>query len=75
MRYVGRTGARQSSAGSITSVCFARGTGLLRTCNLVRIAGLPVLRKDGAPRRDGGRRTVDGAGRGCWAWIASHGSQ
>ncbi|MDR0936688.1 MAG: hypothetical protein LBM98_08415 [Oscillospiraceae bacterium] len=47
MRYVGRIGARQSSAGSVTYVCFAPGTGLLRTCNTVRIAGLPVLRNDG----------------------------
>ncbi|MDR0936958.1 MAG: hypothetical protein LBM98_09780 [Oscillospiraceae bacterium] len=28
---------------------------MLRTCNLVRIASVPVLRKDGALRRDGGR--------------------
>ncbi|MDR0937043.1 MAG: hypothetical protein LBM98_10220 [Oscillospiraceae bacterium] len=54
MRYVERIGARQSSAGGITYVCFAPGTGLLRTCNALRIAGLPVLRNDGAP----GRRTT-----------------
>ncbi|MDR0936474.1 MAG: hypothetical protein LBM98_07345 [Oscillospiraceae bacterium] len=63
MRYVGRIGARQSSAGSVTYVCCPPGTGLLRTCNVLRIAGFPVLRKDGqgealpcpgAPRRDGG---------------------
>ncbi|MDR0935755.1 MAG: hypothetical protein LBM98_03625 [Oscillospiraceae bacterium] len=58
MRYVGRLGARQSSAGSVTYVCCPPGTGLLRTCNIVRIAGLPVLRKDGALRRDGGRTGV-----------------
>ncbi|MDR0935556.1 MAG: hypothetical protein LBM98_02605 [Oscillospiraceae bacterium] len=49
---------------------------MLRTCNIVRIAGLPVLRNDGqgdalpcsgALRRNGGR--------GYWAWIASRGSQ
>ncbi|MDR0937023.1 MAG: hypothetical protein LBM98_10120 [Oscillospiraceae bacterium] len=48
MRYVGRIGARQSSAGRETYVCFAPGTGLLRTCNALRIAGVPVLRNDGA---------------------------
>ncbi|MDR0937663.1 MAG: hypothetical protein LBM98_13390 [Oscillospiraceae bacterium] len=38
---------------------------MLRTCNVVRIAGFPALRKDGARRRDGGRGTGDGApGRG-----------
>ncbi|MDR0936229.1 MAG: hypothetical protein LBM98_06075 [Oscillospiraceae bacterium] len=47
MRYVGRLGARQSSAGGITYVCYAPGTGLLRTCNALRIAGVPVLRNDG----------------------------
>ncbi|MDR0935797.1 MAG: hypothetical protein LBM98_03845 [Oscillospiraceae bacterium] len=47
MRYVGRLGARQSSAGSVTYVCCPPGTGLLRTCNVLRIAGLPVLRNDG----------------------------
>ncbi|MDR0935420.1 MAG: hypothetical protein LBM98_01915 [Oscillospiraceae bacterium] len=47
LRYVGRIGARQSSAGSVTYVCFPPGTGLLRTCNWVRIAHLPVLRNDG----------------------------
>ncbi|MDR0936507.1 MAG: hypothetical protein LBM98_07510 [Oscillospiraceae bacterium] len=47
MRYVGCIGARQSSAGSVTYGCFASGTGLLRTCNVLRIAGLPVLRNDG----------------------------
>ncbi|MDR0935184.1 MAG: hypothetical protein LBM98_00710 [Oscillospiraceae bacterium] len=47
MRYVGRLGARQSSAGSVTYVCFAPGTGLLRTCNTLRIASLPVLRNVG----------------------------
>ncbi|MDR0937431.1 MAG: hypothetical protein LBM98_12215 [Oscillospiraceae bacterium] len=39
---------------------------MLRTCNALRIAGLPVLRNDGlgraspafAPRRDGGRGYV-----------------
>ncbi|MDR0937186.1 MAG: hypothetical protein LBM98_10935 [Oscillospiraceae bacterium] len=30
---------------------------MLRTCTIVRIAGVPVLRKDGALRRDGGRWT------------------
>ncbi|MDR0935594.1 MAG: hypothetical protein LBM98_02805 [Oscillospiraceae bacterium] len=29
---------------------------MLRTCNALRIAGLPVLRKDGARRRDEGGR-------------------
>ncbi|MDR0935887.1 MAG: hypothetical protein LBM98_04310 [Oscillospiraceae bacterium] len=53
---------------------------MLRTCNIVRIAHFPVLRKDGALRRDDGRWTGDGgrgtgAGRGNWAWIASRGSQ
>ncbi|MDR0936910.1 MAG: hypothetical protein LBM98_09535 [Oscillospiraceae bacterium] len=47
MRYVGRTGARQSSAGGVTYVCSSPGTGLLRTCNLVRISSLAVLRNDG----------------------------
>ncbi|MDR0936819.1 MAG: hypothetical protein LBM98_09080 [Oscillospiraceae bacterium] len=51
MRYVGRLGARQSSAGSVTYVCFAPGTGLLSTCNVLRIVGIPVLRNDGAPSR------------------------
>ncbi|MDR0937578.1 MAG: hypothetical protein LBM98_12955 [Oscillospiraceae bacterium] len=35
------------SAGSVTYVCCPPGTGLLRTCNTLRIASLPVLRKDG----------------------------
>ncbi|MDR0936647.1 MAG: hypothetical protein LBM98_08210 [Oscillospiraceae bacterium] len=35
---------------------------MLRTCNVLRIASVPVLRKDGARRRDAGRRTY-GAGR------------
>ncbi|MDR0935781.1 MAG: hypothetical protein LBM98_03765 [Oscillospiraceae bacterium] len=51
MRYAGRIGARQSSAASVTYICFPPGTGLLRTCNIVCIAGLPVLRNDGAPSR------------------------
>ncbi|MDR0935764.1 MAG: hypothetical protein LBM98_03675 [Oscillospiraceae bacterium] len=63
MRYVPLRPARQSSAGSITYVCFAPGTGLLRTCNIVRIASLPVLRKDGARRRDVGRGTRNGGRR------------
>ncbi|MDR0937132.1 MAG: hypothetical protein LBM98_10665, partial [Oscillospiraceae bacterium] len=67
LRYVGRIGARQSSAGSVTYVSADCGTGLLRTCNALRIAGLPVLRKDGqgkalpcpgAMRRDDGRGYV-----------------
>ncbi|MDR0936187.1 MAG: hypothetical protein LBM98_05835 [Oscillospiraceae bacterium] len=37
------------------TVCYAPGTGLLRTCNTLRIASVPVLRKDGALRRDVGR--------------------
>ncbi|MDR0937068.1 MAG: hypothetical protein LBM98_10345 [Oscillospiraceae bacterium] len=47
MRYVPLRPARQSSAGSVTYVCFPPGTGLLRTCNVLRIAHLPVLRNDG----------------------------
>ncbi|MDR0935362.1 MAG: hypothetical protein LBM98_01625 [Oscillospiraceae bacterium] len=31
---------------------------MLRTCNVLRIVGVPVLRKDGARRRDGGRCAV-----------------
>ncbi|MDR0937703.1 MAG: hypothetical protein LBM98_13605 [Oscillospiraceae bacterium] len=59
MRYVGRIGARQSSAGSVTYVSAVCCTGLLRTCNALRIAGLPVLRNDGGRslavlRNDGG---------------------
>ncbi|MDR0935052.1 MAG: hypothetical protein LBM98_00035 [Oscillospiraceae bacterium] len=50
MRYVQCIGTKQSSAGSVTYVCFPPGTGLLRTCNVLRIAGLPVLRNDGAPQ-------------------------
>ncbi|MDR0935141.1 MAG: hypothetical protein LBM98_00495 [Oscillospiraceae bacterium] len=49
MRYVGRIGARQSSAGSVTYVSADCGTGLLRACNVLRIAGVPALRNDGAP--------------------------
>ncbi|MDR0937363.1 MAG: hypothetical protein LBM98_11855 [Oscillospiraceae bacterium] len=82
MRYVVGD-MRRSNPGltynpAIRTVCYPPGTGLLRTCNILRIAGLPVLRNDGALRRDVGRRTVDvgrGAGRGYWAWIASRGSQ
>ncbi|MDR0935549.1 MAG: hypothetical protein LBM98_02570 [Oscillospiraceae bacterium] len=48
MRYVALRPARQSSAGSVTYVYYAPGTGLLRTCNVLRIAGVPVLRNDGA---------------------------
>ncbi|MDR0937198.1 MAG: hypothetical protein LBM98_10995 [Oscillospiraceae bacterium] len=47
MRYVVRLGAKQSSAAVRRYVCCPPGTGLLRTCNVLRIAGLPVLRKDG----------------------------
>ncbi|MDR0935292.1 MAG: hypothetical protein LBM98_01270 [Oscillospiraceae bacterium] len=47
MRYVGLKPARQSSAGSVTYVSLVCTTGLLRTCNVLRIAGVPVLRKDG----------------------------
>ncbi|MDR0937268.1 MAG: hypothetical protein LBM98_11365 [Oscillospiraceae bacterium] len=50
MRYVGMRPARQSSAGSVTYVSFACTTGLLRTCNVLRIVGLPVLRNDGGVR-------------------------
>ncbi|MDR0937242.1 MAG: hypothetical protein LBM98_11235 [Oscillospiraceae bacterium] len=39
--------ARQSSAGSVTYVSVVCTTGLLRTCNALRIASLPVLRNDG----------------------------
>ncbi|MDR0937234.1 MAG: hypothetical protein LBM98_11190 [Oscillospiraceae bacterium] len=55
MRYAVLKPARQSSAAVRRYVCFSPGTGLLRTCNLVRIAGLPVLRKDGAPRAHHGQ--------------------
>ncbi|MDR0935357.1 MAG: hypothetical protein LBM98_01600 [Oscillospiraceae bacterium] len=41
---------------AIRTVCCPPGTGLLRTCNIVRISGVAVLRKDGARRRDGGGR-------------------
>ncbi|MDR0936705.1 MAG: hypothetical protein LBM98_08500 [Oscillospiraceae bacterium] len=47
MRYVGLKPARQSSAGSVTYVSGVPTTGLLRTCNTLRIASLPVLRNDG----------------------------
>ncbi|MDR0936930.1 MAG: hypothetical protein LBM98_09635 [Oscillospiraceae bacterium] len=50
MRYVGRIGARQSSAGSVTYVSLVCTTGLLRTCNVLRIASVPVLRNDGGGR-------------------------
>ncbi|MDR0937587.1 MAG: hypothetical protein LBM98_13005 [Oscillospiraceae bacterium] len=50
MRYVGRIAAKQSSAGSVTYVSFAITTGLLRTCNTLRISGVPVLRNDGGGR-------------------------
>ncbi|MDR0935226.1 MAG: hypothetical protein LBM98_00925 [Oscillospiraceae bacterium] len=61
MRYVVNE-MRRSNPGltynsAIRTVCYAPGTGLLRTCNALRISYLPVLRKDGALRRDGGRRT------------------
>ncbi|MDR0936679.1 MAG: hypothetical protein LBM98_08370 [Oscillospiraceae bacterium] len=46
MRYVGLKPARQSSAGSITYVSGAYTTGLLRTCNTLRIASVAVLRND-----------------------------
>ncbi|MDR0935734.1 MAG: hypothetical protein LBM98_03520 [Oscillospiraceae bacterium] len=47
LRHVQRLGAKQSSAAVRRYVCFPPGTGLLRTCNAVRISGLPVLRNDG----------------------------
>ncbi|MDR0935955.1 MAG: hypothetical protein LBM98_04655 [Oscillospiraceae bacterium] len=62
MRYVGRIGARQSSAGSVTYVSADCGTGLLRTCNILRIAGVPVLRNDGG---GGFADTL------VWTWVAS----
>ncbi|MDR0936183.1 MAG: hypothetical protein LBM98_05815 [Oscillospiraceae bacterium] len=37
---------------------------MLRTCNIVRIASVPVLRKDGARRRDVGR-TGDASAHGA----------
>ncbi|MDR0937439.1 MAG: hypothetical protein LBM98_12255 [Oscillospiraceae bacterium] len=49
---------------------------MLRTCNVLRIASVPVLRKDGAPERRTTRTARRrGFGRGYWAWIASRGSQ
>ncbi|MDR0937538.1 MAG: hypothetical protein LBM98_12755 [Oscillospiraceae bacterium] len=48
MRYVLRIGTKQSSAGSVTYVSVVPTTGLLRTCNILRISHLPVLRNDGA---------------------------
>ncbi|MDR0937678.1 MAG: hypothetical protein LBM98_13470 [Oscillospiraceae bacterium] len=56
LRYVPVRPARQSSAGSVTYVCCPPGTGLLRACNVLRIASVAALRKDGARRRDGGGR-------------------
>ncbi|MDR0936077.1 MAG: hypothetical protein LBM98_05270 [Oscillospiraceae bacterium] len=50
MRYVGSIAAKQSSAGGVTYVSAACTTGLLRTCNTLRIASLPVLRNDGGGR-------------------------
>ncbi|MDR0935355.1 MAG: hypothetical protein LBM98_01590 [Oscillospiraceae bacterium] len=49
-RYVACIGAKQSSAGSETYVSLGCTTGLLRTCNALRIASLPVLRNDGSGR-------------------------
>ncbi|MDR0937479.1 MAG: hypothetical protein LBM98_12460 [Oscillospiraceae bacterium] len=46
MRYVPVRPARQSSAAVRRYVCFPPGTGLLRTCNALRIAGVAVLRND-----------------------------
>ncbi|MDR0935394.1 MAG: hypothetical protein LBM98_01785 [Oscillospiraceae bacterium] len=46
MRYVGVKPARQSSAGSVTYVSVAYTTGLLRACNVLRIASFPALRND-----------------------------
>ncbi|MDR0936617.1 MAG: hypothetical protein LBM98_08060 [Oscillospiraceae bacterium] len=45
-RYVGLKPARQSSAGGVTYVSLVCTTGLLRTCNALRIASVPVLRND-----------------------------
>ncbi|MDR0936040.1 MAG: hypothetical protein LBM98_05085 [Oscillospiraceae bacterium] len=45
-RYVTSIAAKQSSAGSVTYVSVAYTTGLLRTCNALRIASPPVLRND-----------------------------
>ncbi|MDR0937500.1 MAG: hypothetical protein LBM98_12565 [Oscillospiraceae bacterium] len=50
LRYVPLISAKQSSAAVRRYVCYAPGTGLLRTCNTVRIVGLPVLRNDGSGR-------------------------
>ncbi|MDR0935913.1 MAG: hypothetical protein LBM98_04440 [Oscillospiraceae bacterium] len=57
MRYVECIGAKQSSAGSRRYVSLAFTTGLLRTCNALRISRLPVL------RNDGGRAAMCGEGR------------
>ncbi|MDR0935234.1 MAG: hypothetical protein LBM98_00965 [Oscillospiraceae bacterium] len=46
MRYVPLTPAKQPSAAVRRYVCYPPGTGLLRTCNTVRIAHFPVLRND-----------------------------
>ncbi|MDR0936698.1 MAG: hypothetical protein LBM98_08465 [Oscillospiraceae bacterium] len=49
-----RIGAKQSSAAVRRYVSLAFTTGLLRTCNRVRIASVPVLRNDGGGRFAGG---------------------
>ncbi|MDR0937021.1 MAG: hypothetical protein LBM98_10110 [Oscillospiraceae bacterium] len=54
MRYVLRIGAKQSSSTSNRNVSADCGTGLLRRYTLCYLT-LTAARKDGAPRRDGGR--------------------
>jgi hypothetical protein len=42
----GVTGAKQSSGKGQRNVSAARGTGLLRAADILRIAGFPALRND-----------------------------
>ncbi|MDR0937498.1 MAG: hypothetical protein LBM98_12555 [Oscillospiraceae bacterium] len=56
----------------LRAVCFPPGTGLLRACNVLRIAGIAALRKDRAGRSPAlSRRNAPGR----WTWVASaHGA-
>ncbi|MDR0936291.1 MAG: hypothetical protein LBM98_06390 [Oscillospiraceae bacterium] len=66
MRYVPVKPARQSSAGSVTYVSCPPGTGLLRACNIVRIASAAALAKTahGAGTQDVRRGQDAGTGLG-----------
>ncbi|MDR0935469.1 MAG: hypothetical protein LBM98_02170 [Oscillospiraceae bacterium] len=76
MRYVGRYRRAAIQCRERNIRMLSPGTGLLRTCNVLRIAGVPVLRNDGAPSRRTPRTArswTGGLGLDCFARLAMTG--